>query len=175
MIRHTQRVVELAEGNAGVLQTARRLADLIRTEARLVPGLLQDLGLGGRGARPDRRTAELVYAWVTAGMLYTPDPPSEELVKSPDALLAEIAAAGQAVGDCDDFVSLLGALYLALGFGVTIVLIAQNADLVYDHVALVLDMEDGRVSVDPTVGPLGAAIPDAERTATFEIPLSLRV
>lgn len=138
---------EVPDGNAGVCASMRRLAALIREGARA--SLVRAYAATMASPEHDLGAVERLTTWVRGVMRYTPDPPEMERLTAPAALLEEIGRLGHAVGDCDEYVGLLGALLLALGFPVELVLLSMDADQVYRHVALAVYLPDGaRVPVD---------------------------
>jgi len=113
----------------------------------------------------------VLFEWVRANMLYTPDFNNGEIIeeiKTPGYLLREIAALGSALGDCDDYVILEGAGYVRTGHRVVLVAISRYADQLLDHVYLTVD----GVSADGIVRyPFGWEVPAAEVTFRMEYPL----
>lgn len=138
---------EVPDGNAGVRQSMTRLAALIREGAQ------SSLVRAYSGPNPERgldtAMVERLTAWVRGHLHYTPDPPEMERITSPAALLEEIGRLGHAVGDCDEYVSLLGGLLAALGLPVELILTSTDPDAVYRHVLLAVYLPDGtRLPVD---------------------------
>lgn len=166
------RLSALAEGTPGILQTADRLAAHIRRYRPalrlLVRALLYELP---RDAGPLARAATL-YGWVQAHVAYLPDHVHVEELSDPGDLLRQIDAYGHALGDCDDFVSLLGALFLSAGLPARLVLSSGRADRQFDHVYLRVLTERGWVAADPIHGePLGWEVPIESVTARKEFDL----
>jgi transglutaminase-like putative cysteine protease len=144
-----ERQTEVPDGNEGVRHSMTRLAALIREGAQssFVRAWAATMASPERGL--DGTTVERLTTWVRGRMRYTPDPPEMERITSPAALLEEIGRLGHAVGDCDEYVSLLGGLLAALGFSVNLVLLSTDPDQMYRHVALTVWLPDGtRVPVD---------------------------
>lgn len=158
----SERWVPIAEGQLGSWQTLERMAAMIRGYDPLVDTAAASF------AHSNTLT---VFEWVRAHMLYMPDFNNGnviEEIKTPGYTLREIAAFGQALGDCDDYVVLLGALYKRLGYTVYLVAISRHADQLLDHVYLTVD----GVSADGIVPyPFGWEVPASEVTFRMEYPL----
>ncbi len=103
-------------------------------------------------------TVTRMLYWVRGHMLFTDDPPGEELIKSPLALMQEIAMLQRAVGDCDDYVMLFGGLVHAADVPLRLTVMARKPvlditgneyqiDHVYTHVRM--DNTDW-IPIDPT-------------------------
>jgi len=157
-----ERYVEIAEGNLGSRQTLARMRTLIRTDDPVVDAAATAFG---------HANIVTVFEWVRAHMLYTPDYNNGiivEEIKTPGYLLAEIATFGRALGDCDDYVVLLGALYVRRRHRVVLVAVARAMDRLLDHVYLTVDgiAADGIVS-----DPFGWAVPASEVTHRETLPL----
>lgn len=108
-------------------------------------------------APTDARTVENILYWVRGNMLFTEDPPGEELIKSPMALLDEIFTIRHGLGDCDDYVMLFGGLVLAATIPLRLVLVARHPELDtrgeyrIDHIYTEVRMDKGDwTPVDPT-------------------------
>ena len=176
----TVRVTAIPPGNAGVLETARRMADYIRAPHPGVDAQAQqialELGSASRWAR-----AAAVYKWVQDHLVYVHDGEAPDAVpwesgqeglRSPDYLLRGIANAGVDYGDCDDYVILMGALLYALGIPVAIVLTSGTPSQEYDHVFLRVQTESGPVYADAITGqPFGWHVPADRVTLWTEIPV----
>ena len=145
-----ERRSEVPDGNEGVRQSMTRLAVVIRHGS--YTSLVRAWAVTMAGAAGPERGVEIVErltTWVRGRMRYSPDPPEMERITTPAALLEEIGRLGHAVGDCDEYVSLLGGLLGALGLQVELVLLSTDADQQYRHVTLAVYLPDGaRVPVD---------------------------
>lgn len=103
-----------------------------------------------------QQEAEALLYWTRGHMVYTPDPPNEELIKWPSVLMNEIRVHGQALGDCDDYVMLYATLLLARGIETRIVLIARQAvddgsgQYQFDHIYVEALLDDEWTPIDPT-------------------------
>jgi transglutaminase-like putative cysteine protease len=106
-------------------------------------------------AQPEQTISALLY-WVRGHMIYTPDPPNEELIKWPSVLLDEIRRHGQALGDCDDYVMLFATFALSRGFAVRLVTIARKevddgaGQMQLDHIYTRVLIDGEWIAVDPT-------------------------
>jgi hypothetical protein len=103
-----------------------------------------------------QQEAEALFYWVRGHMLYTPDPPDEELIKWPSVLMDEIRRLGRALGDCDDYVMLLATFTLCRGIPTRLVVIARQplddgaGQHQLDHIYLSLNLDGEWTPVDPT-------------------------
>jgi transglutaminase-like putative cysteine protease len=172
------RDVWIPEGVPGRIMTLERMRALIRAPDPLVDAVVAAfLDNPAYGDLEPHALAAALYRWVQDRMLYTPDPQDGELIdeiKTPGYLLEEIFRYGHTLGDCDDYVVLLGALYWRLGYRVTLVGITREADGVPDHVYLTVETPEGVVAADaiPVHGlsqPFGWEIPAAEVTNRVEV------
>lgn len=106
-------------------------------------------------AQPQQTVEALLY-WVRGHMIYTPDPPDEELIKWPSVLLDEIRRHGQALGDCDDYVMLFATLVHARGIPIRLVTIARKlvddgaGQPQLDHIFTRVFIDGEWIGVDPT-------------------------
>lgn len=162
---------EIPDGNAGVLATLARMAELIREPSPHIDAWAQHLAdvADAQGA-DDRMVAEAVFEWVRLHMVYVDDQSSHDVadeIHTPEWLLDEIARMNHALGDCDDFVILLGALYHALGYGVLLVAIGIQDDNL-EHVYLHVVTPDGQFPADPIrPEPFGWEVDEADRTVQY--------
>jgi transglutaminase-like putative cysteine protease len=167
-----ERFIPIPEGEGGALATLAHMAGLIRQPDPLVDDFTDKMSvLDAEGAA----LAEQIFEWVRARMVYTPDLNNGlvvEEIRTPGYLLREIATIGNALGDCDDYVVLLGALYRRLGFPVTLVAVSTHEDRQLDHVYLAVDTEEGRVAADGIMWePFGWEVPTDEQTNRLEYPV----
>jgi len=169
-----ERFIPIPEGNDGALSTLRHMAGLICAPDPLVDALTDKMSVEGDGVS-EVGVAERVFKWVRAHMLYTPDFNNGvviEEIRTPGYLLHEIGALGSAIGDCDDYVVLLGAVYRRLGFPVTLVAVSVHPDKMLDHVYLAIETDEGRVAADGIVPePFGWEVSDEEITNRVEWPV----
>jgi transglutaminase-like putative cysteine protease len=169
---------EIPEGNAGILGvTLPRIVALIERPSAAVElharSLMQDAAAHDRASRgsSDYRLvlASLTFAWVRHYMAYQPE--LEETIQAADLLLEDIRRHGQALGDCDDQVILLGALYHAEGLPIELVFISQREDREAEHVYLRVDVGERWIAADPIVRdrPFGWELPAEEVTASYRV------
>ncbi|MGH9896606.1 MAG: hypothetical protein ACREA0_32330 [bacterium] len=162
---------EIPEGNPGVIATLDRIAELIREPALAVSEWADHLAdVAEQHGAGDLALAEMTFEWVRLHMVYVEDQESHGVadeIRTPEYLLHEISRLGHAIGDCDDFVLLLGALYKALGFGVFLVAIGL-ADENLEHVYLHVVTPEGQVAADP-IRPedFGWEVAEEDRTAQY--------
>lgn len=136
--------VLVPDGNLGVYASMQRLVEIIRTDPLNGP-----LPAGIPSGLSEIDFVEKLTEWVRDRMEYRPEP--GEIIKTPSVLLHEIARRKRAVGDCDDYVALLGAILHRLGFPVRVVVTDQDGDDQWDHVALsvFVEREQRWLDVDP--------------------------
>lgn len=170
----SERFIEIPDGNEGSLATLRYMAAMMRApdpEADTVSDILS-LALE---THSDAERAETVFEWVRRHLTYTPDHDDGltiEEIRTPGYLLIEIERLGTALGDCDDYVVLLGALLIRLGYPVTLVAISRHEDQQLDHVYLAVDTDEGRYTADGIVAePFGWEVPEDEVTNRVEVPV----
>ncbi|MCI0371231.1 MAG: hypothetical protein L0214_07580 [candidate division NC10 bacterium] len=166
-----ERFVPIPEGEAGKLATLRHMAGLICAPDPLVDAVTDKMSVAGAGWGP-LRLAEGTFEWVRGHMLYMPDYNNGvviEEIRTPGYLLHEIGVLGRAIGDCDDYVVLLGALYKRLSFGVTLVAVSTVR---LDHVYLVVHTGEGSAAADGiTDFPFGWEVPEGEVSDRVEYPV----
>lgn len=188
----TYSLTEIPDGNPGNAITLSRLRALIRRRspvvdlrARLITELAEE---------PEQQFIRC-FAYVRSHMTYlederrtSPFPILDTLrsgeshvedISSPDVLLWLIDQHGTAEGDCDDYVSLLGALLYSLGHRVSLVGISTRPDSVWNHIYLSAYLGDGyRIPLDPSPEirgymhvwhPLGWEPPDRTVTSKVEV------
>lgn len=76
----------------------------------------------------------MLVNWVRRKVKYVADPVGQEFIKSPVNMLGEINMFGQATGDCDDHVILLGALVQSIGMPTIAVGVKINGSIGFNHV-----------------------------------------
>lgn len=108
----------------------------------------------------DAGVVHRLYQYVHHRVRYRLDPHGVELVKSPRALLSEIARDGRGAGDCDDQAVLLAALLRSLGFATRFLAVSQRADGDLHHVLCAVQFGRGWLTLDPILpgGVFGGGI-----------------
>lgn len=104
------------------------------------------------GCGNDDRSCQFqrVTSWMEDHVRYVRDPLHVEYVRSPNAMLREFREYGIANGDCDDQVLLSGAMLHSVGFQVRPVGRKLFTQDYFDHVAMQVMGDDGRiVNYDP--------------------------
>src|SRR3990172_8773918 len=139
-------VAPLAPGDAGSLQTLRAMG--VESVRAAQDPRVRDAALAITAHVPERDVDAMiraVFEWVQGHVRYQWDPYDAEFLIQPGRMVDD-AAAGRAVGDCDDFVMLGAALLRALGLPVLLKAIAGDprGNGLYDHVYL--------LAGDPTMG-----------------------
>jgi len=89
--------------------------------------------VSSRGADPAEK-AQLIREFVDYAVTFTPDPLGLELVKSPEYMLREFFAQGEAFGDCDDVAVLAAALGMAVGIPARFTLLGFSPTQPFRHV-----------------------------------------
>lgn len=191
-MRTTPRIHKLAWGNAGIAQTVEHMwryilgADPERAPARVLQLVRNQaeaiLRAYGVQFAPNALHAAAIHDWIQEHLAYVGDHVFIEEIRAPADLLAEIAEFGSAMGDCDDFLVLEGALAVAIGIRPRIVTISTHADGLHDHTYLILDTTMGALIADPILKdeagrplPFGAFVPPEVITnyAESALPASL--
>jgi transglutaminase-like putative cysteine protease len=167
---------EIADGNVGSLQTLALMREMILAPDSIVDHAVTDiLSQPATESLTPRALAQAVFEWVRSHMLYTPDLNTglviEEL-RTPGYLLYEISKLGAAIGDCDDYVILYGGLFTRMGYPCRMVAISREADELYDHVYIQLQIDGEWVTLDGIVDfPFGWEVPREEVTNRLEYPI----
>lgn len=167
---------EIDEGNTGSLQTLALMREMI-----VAPDAIVDRAVTDILSQPYTESlspfdlARAIFEWVRSHMLYTPDLNNGiviEEVRTPGYTLFEIDRLGAAIGDCDDYVILLAALYHRLGFLVKMVAISRYEDKLLDHVYLQAQIDGQWINADGIVDfPFGWEVPADEVTNRVEYPI----
>jgi transglutaminase-like putative cysteine protease len=166
MIRPCQRLVvprisirRVPRGRAGTLVTARLIADLVRQGAKDFYVRQRAIAIfRAYQVRPKDRMGEVLslFDWVKRNVRYTRDIFHTELLHSARRML-ELRA-----GDCDDMTILLGAMLMATGHPVRLVLAGYKPHRphAYSHVYPEVEVRGRWLAVDATLDrPLGWAPP----------------
>lgn len=165
-----ERFISVPDGEAGSIATLHRMAQLIRTPDPWVDDFTDILS---QASEDPVELARLVFEWVRAKMLYTPDRNDSDILdelREPGYLLREIDTYGAAMGDCDDYVILYGALYHRLGYPFTMEAISRHEDLMLDHVYGAVYVNGVRIPVDGIVEfPFGWEVPAEEVTKRLSL------
>lgn len=116
-------------------------------EERMIPRILASvqlphLALFANSFERQTREQEAVelFYWVRGHMVYTPDPPDEEVIKWPSVLMDEIWRLGHAVGDCGSYVMLYATLLAIRRIPTRLVTIARQpvgdgaGEAQFDHI-----------------------------------------
>jgi transglutaminase-like putative cysteine protease len=152
-------IYRVPKGTRGTLVTARLIAQMIRDGAKdfyVRQKAIQIFRMCG--VRPKNRFGEVcaLFDWVRRNIRYTRDIFRVELLHSPRRML-ELQA-----GDCDDMTILLGAMLMATGHPVRLVLAGfrPNKPHGYSHIYPEVNVRGRWVAMDATVErPIGWAPP----------------
>lgn len=165
-----ERFVEVPDGEAGSIATLHRMAEMIRTPDPVVDNFTDILS---QMTEDPMELARLVFEWVRAKMLYTPDRTDSDIldeIREPGYLLREIDTYGAALGDCDDYVVLYGAIFHRLGYPFTLEAISRHEDLMLDHVYGAVSVQGARIPIDGIVEfPFGWEVPAEEVTKRLSL------
>lgn len=165
-----ERFVEVPDGEAGSIATLHRMAEMIRTPDPVVDDFTDILS---QMTEDPVELARLIFEWVRSKMLYTPDRNDSDIldeIREPGYLLREIDAYGAALGDCDDYVVLYGAIFHRLGYPYTMEAISRHDDLMLDHVYGSILVNGVRIPVDGIVEfPFGWEVPAEEVTKRLSL------
>lgn len=166
-----ERFIEVPDGEAGSIATLHHMAALIRTPDPWVDDFTDILS---QASEDPMELARLVFEWVRSKMLYTPDRNDSDIldeIREPGYLLREIDTYGAALGDCDDYVVLYGAIFHRLGYPFTLEAISRHEDQMLDHVYGSILIGGVRVPIDGIVDfPFGWEVPTDE--VTYRISLA---
>lgn len=141
----------IPEGDAGSLATVEKIRQAIlfpsyqvREQTEKIISRLPSLSLYSQ--------AEAIFDWVQKNTRYIHDKPEVEEVRFPDYMLRRMDELGIAYGDCDDLVSLYGALLHSVGIPVKLVIIslAHDENYTFSHIFIRVLTEYGWVSADPS-------------------------
>lgn len=176
------------DGKPGIWATLQRMAELIRSHAPSVTVYAQalqqeilDLAASQHRTLSHAEIAAILFDWVRLHMFYVDDETSDPInapgvdildkIQHPDVMLDEIDRLGQGMGDCDDYIILLGSLYHDLDYGVTLVNVVQ-ASTEQEHVYLRVTTPEGVFAADPIIEePFGWEIPRDEITEESVVPV----
>lgn len=168
-----ERFLPVPDGDAGSIATLHRIAELVRLPDPFVDDFTDILSaatveMSGGQEPPPVELVRLVFEWGRSHMLYTPDRNDSDIldeIRTPGYLLKEIDTFGAALGDCDDYVVLYGAILYRLGFPVTLEAISREDDEILDHIYLSTMVDGQRIALDGIVDfPFGWEVPDEEVT-----------
>lgn len=155
-------VSQIGWGNVGVQQTLEMMATLIDSgsDSPAVVNLARTLAVRG-GVRNQGGQGLAIVDWLKRAWRFVSDPMNRELLLSPAVLLANYQQYGYVAGDCDEAAILGGALGQAVGFQVTLTVLAfpsgDGSPDLFQHVYASLLTDDGtEISLDITRprGPL---------------------
>lgn len=172
----SERFIEVPHGLEGSLATLERMAAMVNeADAYVDRAAQQFLDYAESHGFTPRELAHFVFEWVRSRMIYSPDYDDGviiEEIRTPGVLLREIALYGNAIGDCDDYVVLYGALYRRLGWSVTFQAISTYPDQLLNHVYLSIGTDEARLPIDGIVSdPFGWEVPASEVTKRIEWPV----
>lgn len=161
-------VATVPDGMEGVEWTVRQLLAAIRGEPPFPPPsprireLVEDILAGGRGPSGSwpRTTYErilLIYQWYLNRLVIPQvrDRRRVEEIRGPEYMLSRIQRFGRAPADCDDTISLLGAMLEAIDIPIRLVLIGtyvSEKPQEYSHIYLKALSERGWRPLDPIHG-----------------------
>ncbi|SRR6266516_1348828 len=153
------RIYRVPKGRSGTLITTRLIARLIRDGAKDFYVRQKALAIfRAYGVRPKDRMGEVaaLFDWVRRNIRYTRDILKVELLHTARRML-ELRA-----GDCDDLTIVLGAMLMATGHPVRLVLAGfrPNRPHSYSHIYPEVKVRGRWIPIDATVNrPLGWAPP----------------
>lgn len=151
-------IYSISNGDPGVEQTLRQMRRLV-LESALHPSVIE-WAQGVVRFLPERdpdAAAQAFLSWVRNHVRYTEDPVTVETVKTPEAMLRELATHGRITGDCDDQVVLLSAGLNAIGVETEFVVIAADPNYPdFSHVLMQYQSpRQGWTTLDPIVRGTG--------------------
>lgn len=160
----------IRSGVLGSLDTLGNMKEAVRRSLR-DPRVLEAGAMIVRPAMPrDRDTqAMLLRGWLARHLRFLNDPPSVELVRSPEYLLDRIGRDGVAQGDCDDMAVLGAALAMAAGMRARFVAVGFRGPRgPLSHVFTEVLANTGWKELDVSKEP-GRPVPVASRTIIREV------
>ena len=97
-------------------------------------------------------TVQSIETWIREHYMYRPE--HEEILRSPDFMMADLSRLGYIEGDCDDISIFVAALFRVLGCPVHFVAIrVKSDDTEFSHVFTEIWTGNGWYALDPTVKP----------------------
>jgi transglutaminase-like putative cysteine protease len=152
-------LLRVPKGNRGTLATAGLIASLIRAGAKdflVRQKAIEIFRIAGVPAKDRFGEIRALFEWVRRNVRYTRDIFRVELLHTARRML-ELRA-----GDCDDMTILLGAMLMATGHPVRLVLAGfrRHKPHAYSHIYLEVNLGGHWIALDPTMDrPLGWAPP----------------
>lgn len=151
----TARLVPMADGYAGTMQTIRAMRSLVR-QYRTDPYMRQ-AATSIIFLQPERdglARPEALFEWVRDNVRYVNDVLGVETLSTPDRTLQAL------VGDCDDQATLFATLCEAVGYPTRFVVASYNDPQNFEHVYSQVCVDGAWIDADTTERvPLGWAAP----------------
>jgi Transglutaminase-like superfamily len=88
-------------------------------------------------------------SWIRHAFVYRGE--NQEVIRTPEYMLAQFEREGHLEGDCDDISTLYAAFLKALGFQSRFVAIRVGRATDFSHVYVEVSVPNGWIAVDPTV------------------------
>ncbi len=125
----------LSAGDAGIIETARMMADIIRQE-QSHPVVRAAAEAAVSGSDPAVPISEIGAArdWLVRRIVYRRDPVFTEWLQRPSWVLCQMRAGQQPALDCDDMTMLSLAMLASVGFPPKLRVISSRPDRRYNHV-----------------------------------------
>lgn len=139
----------IADGDSGVKDILTRLNSLKDYFGSLPCIRAAALTISDPGEDNDNLgNAKKLAAFVRSAVCYVCDPVNSELTQTPDVMLLEIHCRGRVAGDCDDHVLLFASLCESLGIPAEIVGVQTPDSTRFDHVIVIVWLDDQPVQFD---------------------------
>jgi transglutaminase-like putative cysteine protease len=161
---YTGQVLGIADGVAGIRQTTRAMAQIVRAY-RVDPNLRARAITIVQLSAPKDAPSEIraLYDFVANQIRYVNDVAGVETLQTPDKTLLLRA------GDCDDKAILLAVLLQSIGYAARFIVTGYHEPDVFEHVYLGVPMPDGSLlSLDPTEPAMPMGWAPANPVAYYE-------
>lgn len=168
----------IGSGDTGTFDTLGTMASLVRdatgdaTVVQLARSLVTSFGSTPFVAASPAAQARKIRNWLLGAWRFVEDPTNRELLRTPDAMLADYNASGYIMGDCDEAAILGAALGAAVGIPAKLNVLELDDGMGpgFSHVfASLLPSDGAEVTLDVTRPPPGSPMPRVLRWESVAI------
>lgn len=139
------------DGIRGTEQTLVEMKRLIITGARDPVVINETRRVVGYIPEKDyKKEIDAIFGYVQNRVRYTKDVVGVETLTTPRRMIQQIQTQGFTYGDCDDKISLLGAMLESIGHPVRLIVTSQSPTREFQHVYLEVKLGERWISLDPT-------------------------